>query len=128
MRLLLDTSTLLWAWATPEKLSSRVQGLLEDPHNKIWVSAASAWEIATQHRLGNFPAGRHVIEEWDDRLVQDGFRQLTISGAHALRAGLLAHAYQDPFDRMIAAQAIVQKIKVATPDPAIVALGADTVW
>ena len=47
MRLLLDTCTLLWAWAEPGKLSEHVQGLLEDPHNKVWVSAASAWEIAT---------------------------------------------------------------------------------
>ena len=90
MRLLLDTCTLLWAWAEPGKLSERVQGLLEDPHNKVWVSAASAWEIATQHRLGNYPAGSHVIEEWDDRLAQDGFRQLTIAATHALARGLLA--------------------------------------
>ena len=128
MRLLLDTCALLWAWAEPERLSSRVQELLEDPHNKVWVSAASAWEIATQHRLGNYPAGRHVIEEWDDRLAQDGFRQLTIAGVHAVRAGSLPHAHRDPFDRMIAAQGMVQQIKVATPDPAIGALGADTIW
>ena len=128
MRLLLDTCTLLWAWAEPGKLSSRVHALLEAPHNKVWVSAASAWEIATQHRLGNYPAGRHVIEEWDDRLAQDGFRQLTIAGTHALRAGSLPSPHRDPFDRMIATQAILQKIKVATPDPAIGALGADTIW
>ncbi len=128
MRLLLDTCTLLWAWAEPDKLSSRVHVLLEDPHNKVWVSSASAWEIATQHRLGNYPAGGHVIEEWDERLAQDGFRQLTIAGAHALRAGSLPHAHRDPFDRMIAAQGMVQKITVATPDPAIGALGADTIW
>lgn len=128
MRLLLDTCTLLWAWAEPEKLSRQMRGLLEDPHNKVWVSAASAWEIATQHRLGNYPAGRHVIEEWDDRLAQDGFRQLAIAGAHALRAGSLPHVHRDPFDRVIAAQAMVQNISVATPDPAIGALGADTIW
>ena len=87
MRLLLDTRTLLWAWAEPEKLSRRVRGLLEDPHNKVWVSVASAWEIATQHRLGNYPAGCHVIEEWDDRLAQDGYRQLTIAGATCAARG-----------------------------------------
>ncbi|MDE0219285.1 MAG: type II toxin-antitoxin system VapC family toxin [Spirochaetaceae bacterium] len=128
MRLLLDTCTLLWTWAEPHKLSERVQRLLVDPHHKVWVSAASAWEIATQHRRGNYPAGRHVIDEWEDRLAQDGFRQLAIASVHALRAGSLPHSHRDPFDRMIAAQAMVQKIKVATPDPALRALGADTIW
>ena len=52
MILLLDTCALLWAWAEPEKLSVRLEGLLQDPHNQVWVSAASAWEIATRHRVG----------------------------------------------------------------------------
>ena len=59
MILLLDTCALLWAWAEPEKLSGRLQGFLQDPHNQMWVSAASAWEIATKHRIGQYPAGRH---------------------------------------------------------------------
>ena len=128
MILLLDTCALLWAWAEPEKLSGRLQGLLEDPHNQVWVSAATAWEIATNHRIGKYPAGGAIIAEWDDRIVRDGFRQLGMSCAHARRAGSLPGAHRDPFDRMIAAQGMMESIRVATPDPAIATLGADTIW
>ena len=55
MTLLLDTCVLMWAWAEPEELSGRLQGLLEDPHNQVWVSAASAWEIATKHPRTQVP-------------------------------------------------------------------------
>ena len=128
MTLLLDTCVLLWAWAEPEKLSGRLRNLLADPHNQVCVSAASAWEIATRHRIGKYPAGGAIIAEWSDRIARDGFRQLEISCAHALRAGSLPGDHRDPFDRMIAAQGMMETIRVATPDPAIATLGADTVW
>ena len=127
MILLLDTCVLLWAWAEPEKLSVRLEGLLQDPHNQVWVSAASAWEIATKHRVGKYPAGGPIIAEWSDRIARDGFRQLDVSCAHALRAGPLPGDHRDPFDRMIAAQGMMESIRVATPDSAIAALGADTI-
>ena len=128
MTLLLDTCVLMWAWAEPEELSGRLQGLLEDPHNQVWVSAASAWEIATKHRVGKCPAGGAIIAEWNDRLARDGFRELAVSCAHALRAGSLPGKHRDPFDRMIAAQGMMETIRVATPDPAIAQLGTDTIW
>ena len=128
MTLLLDTCVLMWAWAEPEELSDRLQGLLEDPHNQVWVSAASAWEIATKHRVGKYPAGGAIIAEWNDRLARDGFRELAVSCAHALRAGSLPGKHRDPFDRMIAAQGMMETIRVATPDPAIAKLGTDTIW
>ena len=70
MILLLDTCALLWAWAEPDKLSARLEGLLQDPHNQVWVSAASVWEIATKHRVGKYPAGGPIIAEWDDRIAR----------------------------------------------------------
>lgn len=128
MTLLLDTCVLLWAWAEPEELSGRLQGLLEDPHNQVWVSAASAWEIATKHRVGKYPAGDAIIVEWNDRIARDGFREMPVSCAHALRAGSLPGKHRDPFDRMIAAQGMMETLRVATPDPAIATLGADAIW
>ena len=128
MTLLLDTCVLLWAWAEPEKLSGRLRNLLEDPHNQVWVSAASAWEIATRHRIGKYPAGGAIIAEWSDRIARDGFHQLEITCAHALRASSLPGEHRDPFDRMIAAQGMMETIRVATPDPAIATLGADAIW
>ena len=128
MSLLLDTCTLVWAWNRPEKLSRRLQGLLRDPRNQIRVSAASAWELAIKYRAGKFPRGGHILAEWHERIIQDGFRELTISFHHALRAGSLPGAHRDPFDRMIAAQGLIEALRVATPDPEIAVLGADTIW
>ena len=81
-----------------------------------------------QHRIGKYPAGGAIIAEWSDRIARDGFRQLDMSCAHALRAGSLPGKHRDPFDRMIAAQGMMESIRVATPDPAIATLGADTIW
>ena len=128
MNLLLDTCTLLWAWGQPEKLSRRLRGLLRDPHNQVCVSATSAWELSTKHRTGKFPGGGHILAEWEERIAQDGFRHLAISFNHALRAGSLPGSHRDPFDRMIAAQGLIESLAVATPDAEIGVLGADTIW
>ena len=128
MKLLLDTCTLLWAWGQPEKLSRRLRGLLRDSHNQVYVSAASAWELSTKHRTGKFPDGGHILVEWEERIAQDGFRHLAISYNHALRAGSLPGSHRDPFDRMIAAQGLIESLAVATPDAEIRAFGADTIW
>ena len=128
MRILLDTCSLLWWWAEPEKLSPRCRSLIQDPANEIWVSAGSAWEISTKHRIGKFSGGDRIISQWDERLLEDGFRELPISCAHALRAGSLPGTHGDPFDRVIAAQAIIGSLRVATPDKAISGLGAECAW
>ena len=128
MNVLLDTCTLLWAWGEPERLSRRLQGLLRDPRNPVWISAASAWEMAAKHRVGKLPRAGQMIAEWDDRLARNGFRELAVSCRHALRAGSLPGPHRDPFDRMIAAQSLLEGLRVATPDEEIGALGADTVW
>ena len=128
MNLLLDTCTLLWWWGEPESLSPRIRGLLIDPANSVWVSAASAWEISTKYRIGKYPNGGKVISEWDERLAEDGFRVLNITSRHALRAGALPGEHRDPFDRMLAAQGMIESLPVASPEPAISRLGAECAW
>ena len=128
MKMILDTCTLLWWWSEPARLSSRSLALLRDPANGIWVSAASAWEAATKHRIGRYPQGAGVIAEWSDRLAVDGFSELAISTAHALRAGSLPGEHRDPFDRMIAAQSIIEGLPALSPDEAITSLGAERLW
>lgn len=128
MRLLIDTCVLLWWWSQPEKLSARCLALMKDPGNSIFLSASSAWEISTKHRIGKYPEGARVISQWDERLAIDGFVELPISCNHALRAGGLPGKHRDPFDRIIAAQAIAESLSVATPDVAIENLGADRIW
>ena len=128
MIVLLDTCTLLWAWGKPERLSRRLQGLLRDPRNPVWISAASAWELAAKFRTGKLPRAGYILAEWHNLLAQDGFRELAVSCRHALRAGSLPGPHRDPFDRMIAAQGLLEGLRVATPDEEIAALGADTIW
>lgn len=65
MNLLLDTCTLMWAWGHPDRLSRRLQTLLRDPHNQIRVSAASAWELATKHRVVTAPRSLRVASDTD---------------------------------------------------------------
>jgi PIN domain nuclease of toxin-antitoxin system len=79
VRLLLDTCVLLWWWAEAEKLSPRALSLIRQRDSEIWVSAASAWEIATKYRIGKFPAGGRIVEEWEDQLEKDRFKELPIS-------------------------------------------------
>jgi PIN domain nuclease of toxin-antitoxin system len=128
MNVLLDTHALLWWWSEPAKLSARVRALLADSSTDVTVSAASAWEIATKFRIGKLPSGGRIMEQWMDRLAEDRFRELSMSARHALRAGSLPGAPRDPFDRMIAAQSILEGLPVASADAAISALGAERLW
>lgn len=128
VKLLLDTCSLLWWWSEPEKLTNRSLALLRDPANAVWVSAASAWEISTKTRIGRYPDGIRIMEQWSDRLAADGFKELAISCAHALKAGALIGEHRDPFDRMIAAQGIAEGLPVVSGDEGISALGAERIW
>lgn len=128
MKALLDTHVVLWWWSEPDRLSPRALGLLKDPANRFQVSAASAWEIATKHRIGKYPEGARVIHDFGSRLVVDGFTELPVSIEHALRAGSLPGDHRDPFDRMLAAQSIIENTPIISSDEALSALGAERVW
>jgi PIN domain nuclease of toxin-antitoxin system len=128
MRILLDTCTLLWWWTKAKKLSPRALSLLRDPANQFLVSPASAWEVATKHRIGKFPEASNLIAQWAERLAVDGFQELPITSAHALRAGGLLGEHRDPFDRMLAAQGILEGMDVMTNDGALAGLGVGVVW
>jgi len=128
MRLLLDTHALLWWWGESSRLSPRIQALLIDSANVVFVSAASAWEIAIKHRIGKLPSGERIIAQWSERLVLDRFVEIPMSAAHALRAGSLSGEHRDPFDRMLAAQSLIEGLPLATSDSALAALGADVLW
>jgi len=128
MTYLLDTCTLLWWWTDPGRLSSRVLFLIKDPENRCLVSAASAWEVATKFRIGRYPQGSSVIADWGKRILEDSFDELSIGFKHALKAGTLPGEHRDPFDRIIAAQAILLNLPVLTCDTEIAGLGAMTIW
>lgn len=128
MRLLLDTSTLLWFWLGGRLISSHVLQVIQDRGNEVYVSPLSAMEITKKHRIGKLPGVENVISGFDDALVADGFLALPLNSAHALLAGSIAAEPRDPFDRMLAGQAIVEKLTIVSPDLAFEALGARRLW
>ena len=118
MRLLVDTHVLLWALAEPRRLSARATELIRTSTNTLLVSAASAWEIATKHRLGKLPHAGPIVAGYAMYLAMLRADELPIRSVHALRAGGFTVEHRDPFDRMLAAQAIVEGVPLLTDDPA----------
>jgi PIN domain nuclease of toxin-antitoxin system len=115
---LIDTHILLWWLFNDPKLNSECQDIIRNPNNRILVSSVSAWEIATKYRIGKLPEAKQIVEEYSQILRQAKFSELAISSAHALKAGSLPIEHRDPFDRMIMAQAELEKLPVITYDKA----------
>ena len=129
LSVLLDTHVILWAFASPDRLSPPVRALLEDLQTGVLVSAASAWEIATKYRLGKLPGAEPIVLGYAAHLTTLGARELPVTSAHALSAGLFAVEHRDPFDRMLAAQAIAEGLPLVTADPIMAAFsGLLTRW
>lgn len=125
MNLLLDTHVALWAIADSPKLPQAARELILSPRTNIWISAASVWEISIKHALGrgDMPvSGQDAVRYFRE----SGYRFLPIEPEHALAVeGLPAH-HQDPFDRILVAQALTEPMRLMTHDP-LVALYSDTV-
>lgn len=128
MRILLDTHTLLWAAFDEELLSRRARKLLRTPANELFVSAASAWEIATKFRLGKLPAAQVLVNDFVRTITGAGYLLLSISVEHALRAGRLPGERKDPFDRMLAAQAIHEDMPILSSDEQLDCFGVRRIW
>jgi PIN domain nuclease of toxin-antitoxin system len=128
VRLLLDTHTLLWVAFEDELLSPRARQLIQARGSEVFVSAASAWEIATKFRLGRLNFARTLAENFIPRVTAVGFRLLPISVEHALRAGLLPGNHKDPFDRMLAAQAIHENLPLLSNDSQLDVFGVRREW
>ena len=128
MRVLVDTHTLLWAALDPAKLSSRARSLLSSLGTEVFVSAASAWEIATKVRIGKLPGAEAFAAEFAARIERLGFYGLPVTLQHGQRAGLLPGAPKDPFDRMLIAQAQAENIPLVTNQRTFDAYGIRRLW
>jgi PIN domain nuclease of toxin-antitoxin system len=111
VRLLLDTHALLW-WLADEGLTPQAQDAIADPGNLVAVSAASAWEISIKKALGKLAAP----DDLEHQVQAGGFSALPISIAHGVAAGQLPHHHEDPFDRMLIAQALAEGLTIVTRD------------
>lgn len=128
MRYLLDTHTLIWWLLDLGQLGRTARSVLESGEDDIIVSAASIWEIATKWRIGKL---REIVDpqvQIPALIARNGFVTLPIDDVHAMRAGLLDTFHRDPFDRMLAAQALCEGLVVVTRDPKIAAFGCAVIW
>ena len=117
MRLLLDTHILLWALLAPERLSAPAQAAIRDPANDVFVSAASAWEMAIKLSLGKLPAPPNADSWLPQQLVLNQFSVLPVTLEHALAVERLPRHHGDPFDRLLIAQAQQDRMTLVTVDP-----------
>lgn len=125
MTLLLDTHVLLWWLVGDGRLSDVRRAEILDDGARVLVSAASAWEISTKHRLGKLPLAEALVVNFSRILTEQSFETLDISVAHAVRAGRLPGEHRDPFDRMLAAQALIEGVPIVSADAQLDAFGVE---
>lgn len=128
MRLLLDTHALLWWFTDDERLSAAAREAIADESHEVFVSAASAWEMATKQRLGKLEGVPGAVERFAELVAADGFLHLPVTYLHGLRAGGYEQDHRDPFDRMLAAQSELEALLLVSRDPAFDAFGSKTLW
>lgn len=119
VNVLLDTHVLLWLVSNPSNLAPETLAILSDPGTDLWVTAASAWEIATKTRLGRLD-GAALLSTWTDVMTDMSCSELAIDSADAILAGRLPWEHRDPFDRIIVAQALRRNLTIATRDAKII--------
>lgn len=127
-RLLLDTHALIWWWLADSSLSGVARRALSSRGSDILVSAVTGFEIAQKVRRGRLPVMAEPLARYGEYVMAEGFAHLAISVEHAVHAGLLPGEHRDPFDRLLAAQALIEDATVVTRDAAFAAFGCKVLW
>jgi PIN domain nuclease of toxin-antitoxin system len=119
---LLDTHLILWAAYAPEHLSAAAVAAIEDADAELWFSAASIWEVSIKTGLGrpDFAVDPRILRRG---LLENGYRELSVSGAHAAAVVELPPLHRDPFDRMLVAQSRVEGVVLLTNDAQVAQYG-----
>ena len=128
LRILLDTHALIWWLTDSSRLSKKVHYAIFDPLNEKQVSAATAWEITTKHRLGKLPGCALIAADVAGAIAQQGFSELPITVADAARAGALPGPHRDPFDRMLIVQALAYNLVVVSNESPFDQYGVRRLW
>lgn len=130
MRYLLDTHAIIWIarkeehWITP-----RAAAIINDIQgSQVFLSAASAWEMATKNRIGKLPGVELFLEKFEERAEMSDYKLLPISIRHSLLAGKLEGAHKDPFDRILVAQALHENMILLSNDIKLDAFGVNRLW
>jgi PIN domain nuclease of toxin-antitoxin system len=128
MRLLLDSHALVWWLAGDETLPQAARAAIADPSNEVFVSAVSAWQIATKHRVGQMPQAGFLTGEATAIITEQGFTELPLTIRDAQVAGSLPALHPDPFIRALVAQAIVSELVVVSNEAAFDTYGVTRLW
>ena len=126
--LLLVTHTAIWWWTDAARIGKRALKVLMDGEVAIHVSPVSAIEIAIKFRISKLAEFGDPATDFPALMTRNGFLSLPITESHALSAGLLRGSHRDPFDRLIAAQALAEGLTVATCDGEFASFGCKTIW
>jgi PIN domain nuclease of toxin-antitoxin system len=125
---LLDTHTLIWWLSNDERLSTQAKFLLDDDTSRCVVSAVTAYELGIKVQNGKLELARGILENFQAILDSNEFQRLSISIEHSLLAARLPTDHRDPFDRLLAAQAITERFDLLTVDTRIADMGARVIW
>jgi len=116
MRVLLDTNAFLWAVRQPDKLSRAAEEVLCTRDNELIVSAVVPWELAIKYQSGKLPQAAPIITDYAAVLIRLGASSSPVTHTHTLHAGLLEWSHRDPFDRLLAATAIIEGLPIVSAD------------
>jgi PIN domain nuclease of toxin-antitoxin system len=128
VRLLLDTHALIWWFAGDASLSEDAQAAIVDLGNEVFVSAVSAWEIATKFRIGRLPRAAALVADVSGAIASQGFLELPINLRHGQAAGDLPGPHRDPFDRMLIAQALLTNLVLVSNEVVLDRYGVRRLW
>ena len=128
LKLLLDTHAVLWWFSTSPQMSEAAISAIDDEENEIFVSAVSSFEIATKFTLGKLPEGGRLSTNFDEMTLGQGFEPLQITTRDGARAGRLPFFHKDPFDRLLAAQAMGHNITLVSKDKIFDDYGVSRLW
>ena len=126
---LLDTHAFIWGLTDPQRLGNAAREVMGSRENCLVVSAASAWEISTKFRLGKLPGADNIVRNFEGYVAELGAQPLDVSTSHALLGGSLGWAHRDPFDRMLAAQALIEGHRLISRDAVFSDVqGLEVIW
>lgn len=128
MRLLLDTHALLWVLEDNPRLSRRAAEAVASPDAELLVSAVSAFEICLKFKLGKLPGAAALAEAFEASIAAVDCISLPITLAHAEAAGKLDLAHKDPFDRLLIAQARIERVPILSIEEAFDAFEVERIW
>ena len=125
---MLDTHTVVWSALVPSDLSTRARDVIEDERNRIFFSPVTAMEIATKVRLRKFELARPLVHDFCAQMTARRFVELPLTSDHAELAGSFVSPNNDPWDRLLAAQARIEGLTLITRDGEMDGFGTSILW